>query len=417
MTARSSDVVILGGGVIGLACAHYLLRGGRSVTVLEQGTAGCASSHGNCGTLTPSHAAPLAAPGTIAQALRWLFRPDAPLRIRPRPDPELVRWLFAFARRCNERDWIAAARAKAPLLLRSRVLIEELVRQERLDCEFEAIGTLNVFRDEAKFARARAAAERVAGFGIAVEALDAAATLAREPALKPGLAGALFHPGDASLRPDRYVAELARIVRAAGGRIEEGARVDGFVLDGSRIGEVVASNGRHAGRDVVLALGAWSPLLARKLGLRIPIQPGKGYSITYSRPAVCPRVPMTLKEPSVCVTAWGSGYRLGSTMEFAGYDERLSRVRLDALKRGAAGFLREPEGAEVVEEWYGWRPMIPDDLPVIGRAPGIDNLVVATGHGMLGVTMSAGTGVLVSEIVAGRPPSLDPAPFAPARFH
>ncbi|HEY6942362.1 NAD(P)/FAD-dependent oxidoreductase [Dokdonella sp.] len=417
MTARPSDVVILGGGVIGLACAYYLLHEGRSVTVLEQGSAGCASSHGNCGTLTPSHAGPLAAPGTIAQALRWLFRPDAPLRIRPRPDPELVRWLLAFARRCNGHDWIAAARAKAPLLLRSRALVEELVRRERLDCEFEAIGTLSVFRDEAHFARARGMAERLVGLGIAVEALDAAATLAREPALKPAIAGALFHPGDASLRPDRYVAELARIVRAAGGRIEEGARVDGFVLDGSRIAEVVASNGRHAGRDVVLALGAWSPLLARRLGLRIPIQPGKGYSITYSRPAACPRVPMTLKEPSVCVTAWGSGYRLGSTMEFAGYDDRLTRVRLDALKRGAAAFLREPEGAEVVEEWYGWRPMVPDDLPVIGRAPGIDNLVVATGHGMLGVTMSAGTGVLVSEIVADRPPSLDPAPFTPARFH
>jgi len=417
MTARPSDVVILGGGVIGLACAHYLLREGRSVTVLEQGTAGCASSHGNCGTLTPSHAGPLAAPGTIAQALRWLFKPDAPLRIRPRADPALARWLLAFARRCNERDWTAATRVKAPLLLRSRALIEDLVRQERLDCEFEAIGTLSVFRDEANFAHVRAVAERLAAFGVGAEALDADATLAREPALKPGVVGGLFYPGDASLRPDRYVAELARIVRVAGGRIEEGARVEGFVLDGSRISEVVASNGRHAGRDVVLALGAWSPLLARRLGLRIPIQPGKGYSITYSRPALCPRVPMTLKEPSVCVTAWGSGYRLGSTMEFAGYDDRLTRVRLDALRRGAAGFLREPEGPELVEEWYGWRPMIPDDLPVLGRAPGIDNLVLATGHGMLGVTMSAGTGELVAEIVAGRPPSLDPAPFAPDRFH
>jgi D-amino-acid dehydrogenase len=263
----------------------------------------------------------------------------------------------------------------------------------------------------------RAVAERVAAFGVGVDVLDGAATLAREPALKPGVVGGLFYPGDASLRPDRYVGELARIVRAAGGRIEEGARVEDFVLDGSRITEVVASNGRHAGRDVVLALGAWSPLLARRLGLRIPIQPGKGYSITYTRPALCPRVPMTLKEPSVCVTAWGSGYRLGSTMEFSGYDERLTRVRLDALRRGAGAFLREPEGPDVVEEWYGWRPMIPDDLPVIGRAPRIDNLVLATGHGMLGVTMSAGTGVLVAELVAGRTPSLDVAPFAPTRFH
>ena len=416
MGDRKADVLILGGGVIGLACAWYLLREGRSVTVLEQGTVGCATSHGNCGTLTPSHAGPLAAPGTIAQALRWLFKPDAPLRIRPRADAALARWLLAFARRCNAHDWAAATRAKTPLLQRSRALIEALVCEQRLDCEFEAVGTLNVYRDPANFEKARALAGRLAEFGVRTDMLDAAATLAREPALKPGVAGALFHPDDASLRPDRYVAELARIVRAAGGRIEEGVRVDGFVSDGSRIVEVAASNGRHAGREVVLALGAWSPPLARTLGLRIPIQPGKGYSITYARPARCPRVPLTLKEPSVCVTAWGSGFRLGSTMEFAGYDDRLNRVRLDALRRGAAQFLHEPEGPAVVEEWYGWRPMIPDDLPVIGRAPRVDNLILATGHGMLGVTMSAGTGELVAGIATGRPPSLDIAPFAASRF-
>lgn len=416
MDDRKTDVLVLGGGVIGLACAWYLLRAGRRVTVLEQGTVGAAASHGNCGTLTPSHAGPLAAPGTIAQALRWLLRPDAPLRIKPSLDADLARWLLAFARRCNDRDWTAATRAKAPLLQHSRALIEGLVRDEHLDCEFEAGGTLNVFRDPANFDKARAMAGRLAEFGIRSDVLDAAATLAREPALKPGVAGALFHPDDASLRPDRYVAGLARIVRDAGGRIEEGARVDGFVTGGSRIEEVVASTGRYAGREVVLALGAWSPRLARTLGLRVPIQPGKGYSITYTRPARCPRVPMTLKEPSVCVTAWGSGFRLGSTMEFAGYDDRLNRVRLDALRRGAAGFLHEPEGPAVVEEWYGWRPMIPDDLPVIGRTPRFENLILATGHGMLGVTMSAGTGQLVAEIATGRSPSLDIAPFAPSRF-
>ncbi|GAA0708102.1 FAD-dependent oxidoreductase [Dokdonella soli] len=409
-------MLILGGGVIGLACAYYLLEAGRGVTVLEQGTVGCGSSHGNCGTLTPSHAAPLAMPGMIGTALRWLFKADAPLRIRPRPDAALLRWLFDFAGRCNWKDFDRATRAKAPLLLRSRALIEEIVRRERLDCEFEALGTLNVFRDEANFEQARALHERLAEVGVHVDALDAQATLAREPALKSGVAGALFNPGDAQLRPDRYVAELARVVRAKGGIIEEQTRVDAIVREGTRIAKVATSAGDFAGRDVVLALGAWSPRLASQLDLRIPIQPGKGYSITYTRPALCPRIPMTLKEPSVCVTAWGSGYRLGSTMEFAGYDTTLNRTRLDALRRGAAAFLREPEGPAVVEEWYGWRPMTPDDLPMLGRAPCVDNLVLATGHGMLGVTMSAGTGQLVSEIVTGSKPSLDLAAFAVDRF-
>ena len=416
MTPQTSDVLILGGGAIGLACAVYLLDAGRSVTVLEKESAGCAASHGNCGTLTPSHAVPLATPDTLRSAIGWLFKADAPLHITLRPDPELLRWLFGFVGHCN---WKKAARAtavKAPLLRRSRELIEDLVRVHHLACEFEAVGTLNVYRDAANFAHAQSLLARFSDLGLRVDVLDAAATLAREPALKSGVVGAFFNPGDAQLRPDRYVAELARVVRAKGGVIAEHTRIDRIEREGARIAKVATSNGNFSGREVVLALGAWSPLFAHQLGLRLPIQPGKGYSITYTRPTVCPRIPLTLKEPSVCVTAWESGYRLGSTMEFAGYDTSLNRTRLDALKRGAAQFLHEPEGPAVVEEWYGWRPMTPDDLPVLGRAPGVDNLILATGHGMLGVTLSAVTGLLVSEIATGRVPSFDLAPLAAARF-
>jgi D-amino-acid dehydrogenase len=416
MDRKRADALILGGGVIGLACAHYLLAAGRSVTVLEQGRVGGGSSHGNCGTLTPSHAAPLAQPGMVGTALRWLLRPDAPLRIKPSLDPALLHWLLGFAARCNPRDFERATAAKAPLLLRSRELIEELVRRHGLDCEFEALGTMNVFRDERNFEHARAPLRLLADLGVRVEVLDAQAALAREPALRPGVAGALFNPGDAQLRPDRYVAELARLVREAGGTIQEGVRIDGIAREGGRVAKVATTRGEFEGGEVVFALGAWSPAFARQLGLRIPIQPGKGYSITYARPASCPRIPLTLKEPSVCVTAWNSGYRLGSTMEFAGYDTRLNRTRLDALRRGAAQFLHQPEGPAVVEEWYGWRPMTPDDLPLLGRVPGCANLTLATGHGMLGVSLSAVTGRIVSEVVAGTPPSFDLAPFDPARF-
>jgi len=198
--------------------------------------------------------------------------------------------------------------------------------------------------------------------------------------------------------------------------IEEGARIDAIEREGTRISRVRTSRGDFSGREVVLALGAWSPALAKQAGLRLPIQPGKGYSITFTRPALCPRIPLVLKERAVCVTSWSSGYRLGSTMEFAGYDTSLNRTRLDALRRGAAEYLHEPVGPEVVEEWYGWRPMTPDDLPMLGRAPGMDNLVLATGHGMLGVSMSAITGLLVSEVVTGKESSLDLAPYDAARF-
>jgi len=416
MKSHDADVLILGGGVIGLACAHYLLAAGRRVTIIDQGGVGRGSSHGNCGTLTPSHAMPLAMPGVVGTAIRWLFKRDAPLRIKPSLDPALLRWLEAFRRRCNWDDFSATTAAKAPLLLRSADLIAELVQREKLDCEYRAEGTLHVFRDEKALADSLWYPRTLAEVGIAVELLDPAQVEAMEPALKPGTVGGYFNPGDAQLRPDRYVAELARLVVERGGQIDEQTRIDSIEVEHGRISRTRTTNGDYSAREVVFALGAWSPALARPLGLRLPIQPGKGYSITYSRPALCPRTPLTLKEASVCVTAWDSGYRLGSTMEFAGYDSCLNRTRLDALRRSAAIYLQEPEGPTMQEEWYGWRPMTPDDLPILGRVRGIDNLCMATGHGMLGVTMSAATGQLVSEVIAGTGTSLDLAPFNVARF-
>ncbi|WP_440223015.1 NAD(P)/FAD-dependent oxidoreductase [Dokdonella sp. MW10] len=416
MTSRKPDVLVLGGGVIGLASALALLEAGRSVTILEQGATGRGSSHGNCGTLTPSHATPLAMPGVIGEALVQMFRADAPFRIKPRFDPALLRWFLRFAGFCNWRDFARISAIKAPFLSASRRLIGDLIARTGMACEYRHDGTLYVFRDARAFESSQWLPRALAEVGVPIEALDGARVEALEPALKPGVAGGYFNPDDARLRPDRYVAELARLVREAGGVVEEDTAVEGFERDGGRITQVRTSRGTWSGGEIVFALGAWSPLLARQLGVAIPIQPGKGYSITYARPGRCPRLPLVLKEVSVCVSSWDSGYRLGSTMEFAGYDRTLNRTRLDALRRGAALYLHEPEGPVEEEQWYGWRPMTPDDLPILGRVPGLDNLCLATGHGMLGVSMSAITAQLVREILTGAAPSLDLAPFRATRF-
>jgi len=417
MDTTGGDVLILGGGVIGLACALFLLRQGASVRVLEQGTPGCGASHGNCGTITPSHAAPLAMPGTLGVALRSMLRADAPLYLNPRFDGPRLRWLLGFARHCNWTDFHRAATARSAILQRSRRLLGELVRDEALDCEFAEEGELYVYRSVSVMAAdERHHATVLDRLGVEVRRLRGDAVEAMEPALKPGVVGGLFHPGDARLRPDRYVAELVRRVRELGGVIEGGARIEGFDVDGRRITQVRTSRGAFAGGRVLLALGAWSPLLARTLGLRLPMQPGKGYSITYTRPARAPRHALVLREAQVCVTTWASGYRLGSTMEFSGYAEGLNRTRLDALRRGAAAGLHEPEGPRQLEEWWGWRPMSVDEVPIIGPSTRWSNLHLATAHGMLGVSMSAATGELVAAQLGGTTPVLDPLPYAPARF-
>jgi D-amino-acid dehydrogenase len=413
---HKDDVLVLGGGAVGLACALYLLRDGRQVRVLERATIGSGASLGNCGTITPSHAPPLAGPGMIGQALRWMLRPDAPLYVRPRPDPRLAAWLLRVASRCNRRDWLRTAGPKSALLQASRQEIEALIGRLGIDCGFEASGLVYAFRDPARLEQICHELDDLRTLGIAVERWDGSRLATEEPALQPGMAGGLFFPGDAQLRPEPYVAGLAAAVRAAGGVIEEGCEVSGFRRDGARIDGVLTAQGLRRAEQLVLATGAWSATLGRQLGLRLPIQPGKGYSITYSRPAQAPRRPLVLKERLVCVTAWADGFRLGSTMEFAGFDTRLNRVRLDALARASAEYLQVPEGPRRIEEWYGWRPMTWDDLPIIGAAPGLDNLMLATGHGMLGITMSAMTGRLVAELLARRAPSIDPAPYSPRRF-
>lgn len=410
------DVVIVGAGVVGLACAYALLRAGREVTVLDRGRIGGATSHGNCGTITPSHAAPLPMPGLPLQVLKWMAQGDAPLYLKPRWDPALLGWLLRSLRRCNREDFERSSAIRAELLLASRRLLAEWIEREQLDCGFESNGTLYVFRNADEFeafAWHESVLQRV---GIAVERKDAAQLQAMEPALNDSVVAGYFHPQDAHLRPDRLAAELARAVRAAGGRIVEHCEVSALAQSGDEITGIVADGQVAAAEAVVLAAGCWSPALARATGLRLPIQPGKGYSITYDRPAIAPRIPLVLKERSVCVTAWADGFRLGSTMEFAGFDDTLNPLRLEALRRGAREYLREPEGPVQREQWYGWRPMTPDDLPIVGAVPQRRHLWLATGHGMLGVTLSAVTGVLIAALIAGREPPANPLPLSPARF-
>lgn len=418
MRQSDCDVLIVGAGAAGLSTALALVEAGRDVRVIDAGRIGGGSSHGNCGTITPSHAPPLAAPGMPLKALGWMASPDAPLYVRPRADPMLWAWLLGLAARCNMRDWRRSALAKGALLNDSRARIPAWIRRHGLDCEFVDSGVDYVYRDPRAFERGQRDIPMLRELGIPVEVIDGPAYERAEPAMKPGVAGALHFAGDALFRPDRYIAELARVLHASGVAIEEGRELVGLQADAGGWMVQTPSGPLRAG-TVVLAMGAWSNRHARELGLpglRQVIQPGKGYSITYDVPGVAPRRPLVLRERSVCVTAWGSGFRLGSTMEFSGFDDRLNGRRLAALERGAAEYLQVPVGPQVRERWFGWRPMSVDDVPLIGAAPGRPGLWLATGHGMMGMGMSAGTGQLLADLITGAAPAIDPSPYRPDRF-
>lgn len=416
MTNSKQDVLILGGGVIGLSCALFLLKQGRSVRVLEKHTAGAATSYGNCGTITPSHALPLAAPGMIGKALKYMRQADAPFYVKPSTDLALLEWLLRFSLRCNAKDLRQGALAKARLLNASRTLLQDTIEGHQMDCAFQASGVMYAFNSQQGLDEMLAELTLLRECGVIAEVLGAGQLASREPALKPGMAGGVFFPGDAHLRPDAYCAELARTVRGLGGVIEEGREVLDLDIEHGRVHGVKTDAGDYSAESTVMAMAVWSAAMAKSVDVNLPIQPGKGYSITYSRPAITPATPLVLSERSVCVTAWPDGFRLGSTMEFSGFDDSLNPKRLAALELGAREYLHEPFGAEVQEQWFGWRPMTYDDLPIIGKSPRHSNLFFATGHGMLGMSMSAMTGLLIAELVTGKTPSIDVSPYSAGRF-
>lgn len=413
----SERIVVIGGGVIGTMCAYFLNRAGAAVTLIDERRVGRQCSHGNCGYVSPSHALPLAGPGAIAATLREVLRPNSAIAVKPRLDPRLWRWLLNFARRCNRRDMLASAAGIGAMLNRSRHLYDTLFAEENLQAEWRTDGILFVFETPRAFDHYAGAVETIRQTSGQTAARVSGPELAeREPALKPGLAGAYHFTGDAHLRPDRLMAALRELLVARGVEVREDCRLERLARSGDRVTAAETSQGSIPGDRFVVATGAWTPLLASELGRRLPIVPGKGYSLTMPRPDPCPDTPMILEEHHVAITPMDTGYRIGSTMQFAGYDDSTDPKRVAVLTRGASRYLRVPMAEPVQETWWGWRPMVYDGKPIIGPVPAASNVLVAAGHGMLGLSMATGTAELVRDLITGRTPSVDPAAYRADRF-
>lgn len=410
-------VIVVGGGVIGAACAYYLASAGRPVTILEMNRFGSGCSHGNCGYISASHVLPLAEPGVVFKTLKWMLRGDSPLYVRPRLDVGLWRWMWRFARRANERDMLESARGLAPLLQSTAELYPQLFADENLDVEAERVGCWFIYRTPAAMAEYEATERLLRDqFAMPARRCDGRQLAEMEPALRDDLAGGWLYEMDAHVRPDRLMCEWRKVLERTGVEIRENMKVDGLTVRDGRAVAARSGTAEVEGDEFIIAAGAWTPQFARELGMKIPIQPGKGYSITMKRPANCPRRPMILQEHRVAITPMRSGYRIGSTMEFSGYDSTLNRRRLDALRRGADHYFREPASGEAEEEWCGWRPMTYDSRPIIDRSRRLSNAWVAAGHSMLGLTLAPATGKLLAELITGQKPHVDPAPYSAARF-
>lgn len=414
--SKQEDVLIIGGGVIGVCSAYYLSQQGRPVTLVEKGDICSGSSYGNAGLIVPSHAIPLAGPGVLRQGLRWLLDPESPLYVKPRPDPELARWLWQFRAACGEQQMHQTISVLMSLNQAGITLFEELAAIAGQDFGYERLGGLYLFNTQTGFDAGLEEVELLRGLGITPQVLDAEGVRQMVPNVQPSVVGGTYYPEDAHLIPDRLVHALARLAQDQGACLRTSTEVLGFETAGRRITAVGTTRGTFKPDQVVLAAGAWSPVLARSLGLNLPIQPAKGYSLTFKRPPVCPRVPLHLTERKVAVTPMGDMLRFGGTLELAGLDLSINQRRVAAIQQAAGEYLRGVAELELLEIWRGLRPLTPDTLPIIGRSRRFDNLIIATGHGMLGMSLGPITGKLVAQIAGDETPAVDLTPLRVDRF-
>ena len=342
MSERGTAIVI-GGGLIGCSSAWYLQQAGWSVTVVERDRIGSGASHGNCGFVCPSHAMPLSAPGVVRKTFPSLFKSDAALSIPLRFDPSLWKWLFRFSRECTQARMMSAAVARNALLASSMSLYRDFIASEGIDCEWQDQGLLLVYKSKQDFEEYSATADLLQReFSIPSTPYTGEAVQQLEPTLRAGMAGGWHFTGDAHVRPDRLMHGLRSAIERHGVAIQEHVEVISFGIESNRLEAIETSAGSMTADLVVLATGAEAPRFAKPLGCRIPIQPGKGYSLTMSPLRRQPRIPMIFEEHHVAVTPMNSGFRVGSTMEFTGYDRTLNRRRLALLRRSAEEHLAEP---------------------------------------------------------------------------
>lgn len=411
-------ILIIGGGVVGLSCAYSLQQAGHRISLLDEQAAGseASCSFGNAGMIVPSHFVPLAAPGVVQKGLKWLFRSDSPLYIRPGLDPALMSWLMRFTRAASREQVARSAPLLYQLGMQSRELYPHWCRE--LGVELGCRGLNMLYKTPECEREERETAEQAAQLGMPVKVLDAAQVAAMEQQLKVEVRGGVHYEMDAHLHPAHLMRALRRQLRQAGVEFLHETRVSALRLRQGKLAAVETSKGNFSADAYLLAAGAWSGRLAAGLSLSLPMQAGKGYSLTLSSPPAQLHIPSILCEAKVAATPMGAHLRFGGTMEIGGLSLKVSKKRVRGLIRSISAYFPQmkPEVFANVPVWAGLRPCSPDGLPYIGTTRQADNLLLATGHAMMGLSLAPVTAMLITQLIAGEQPECDMQLLSPDRF-
>lgn len=393
-------VVVVGGGVVALASAYRLAKAGCSVTVIESATVGAAATHGNAAKIALAESGPVPAPGVVLQGLRWMLKPDSPLHVKASLAPNFLKFMATMARHCNAEDFRRGLETHLRMASDANDLLDEYQR-DGVDFEMHSSGVLLAFETTERYEAHSASLPIYADFDIEPEHLDRDGVQRVEPALSHGIKHGLYFDRDRQVEPDSLVRGIVKRCAELGVEIREHTEIRTFDVAGNRVAGVITTTGeRIECETLLLAAGVWSGPLSKELGAPMPIRPGKGYSVDYRPAPVQLQTSLTFEDARVAVTPLNGMVRLAGTMEFGGFEGTINYTRVHAIQRAATeGFKEwgEPAGAQT--PWAGLRPMTPDGMPIIGKFDNFTNAYVASGHGMLGLTLAPGTAEIVTDLI------------------
>lgn len=410
---------IIGSGIIGLSIAFYLSEAGAEVTIVDKGDLSSGCSFGNAGMIVPSHFVPMATPGVIAKGLRWMFDAKSPFYIKPRLNWALTQWLWAFYRSCHPQKVEKAIPVLRDLSWLSKKLYKELAAHPALDFGYEERGLLMLYQSAKAAQEEIKMAEQAEAIGVAAQVLSPEALQKLDGGTTMQVRGGVYYPGDAHLAPHQLMEQLIAYLRKKGVSFLDRTVVNNFSYQKNNITHLLTQDGQKLPvQQVVMAGGAWTPQLLRLLRIKMLLQDGKGYSITLDQAKEKPRIPSILTEAKVAITPMGNQLRIGGTLEISNLSTKINLQRVQGIIEAVPRYFPKirPNLPETSAIWHGFRPCTPDGLPYIGSVPSFDNLTIATGHAMMGLSLGPATGKLVAEHLLGHPTSLPLTPFNLTRF-
>ena len=411
-------IVVVGGGIIGLSTAYAALREGSQVTVVDRiSNTGDNCSLGNAGMIVPSHFIPLAAPGVFSNAIKWMMDPESPFHIQPRFSWDLMKWGLRFFLAATETQVGQAAPLLRDLSFASRELYIQW-SDSGIDCSLAKKGLLMLCKSEHAMTEESNVAHRARDLGVPAQTMNAAETSALDPNITMDIVGSVYYPKDCHLDPSQLLASLKTKIMALGGTIKHDCLVSGWKTKGQSIVALETNRGDIEADEFVLCGGIWSEGLVRTLKIQLPMQSGKGYSLTLPNPIELPNVCSILCEAKVAVTPIGSGLRFGGTMQIGEINQSIDPRRVHGIVKSIPAYFPRfrIQHFDGIQPWCGLRPVSPDGLPYIGRTNAWRNLTIATGHAMMGLSLGPITGELVSQVLHGRKTKINIDRLSPDRY-